>query len=66
MAGPSQVTIKIAAKLEKDFGSAISAAQKAVSGLKGLGGKMMESLGISAFDSEGKFIGLEATLQKVN
>ncbi|NBJ87932.1 phage tail tape measure protein [Acutalibacter sp. 1XD8-36] len=38
MAGPSQVTIKIAAKLEKDFGSAISAAQKAVSGLKGLGG----------------------------
>ena len=32
----------------------------------GQAGKMMEKLGISAFDSEGKFIGLEKTLQLVN
>lgn len=32
----------------------------------GQAGKMMEKLGISAFDSEGKFIGLQKTLQLVN
>ena len=32
----------------------------------GQAGKMMEKLGISAFDSEGNFIGLEETLQQVN
>jgi len=32
----------------------------------GESGKMMEKLGVSAFDSEGNFIGLEATLQKLN
>lgn len=32
----------------------------------GQAGKMMEKLGISAFDSEGKFIGLQETLQLVN
>ena len=48
MAGPSQVTIKIAAQLEKSFGPAISAAQKAVSGLKGLGGMAAGSMKIAA------------------
>lgn len=32
----------------------------------GQAGKMMEKLGISAFDSEGKFIGLQETLELVN
>lgn len=32
----------------------------------GQAGKMMDKLGISAFDSEGKFIGLQETLQRVN
>lgn len=32
----------------------------------GQAGKMMEQLGISAFDSEGKFIGLKETLELVN
>ncbi len=32
----------------------------------GQAGKMMEQLGISAFDSEGKFIGLKETLERVN
>ena len=32
----------------------------------GQAGEMMEKLGISAFDSEGKFIGLQATLEQVN
>lgn len=48
MAGPSQITIKIAAKLEKDFGSAISAAQKSVSSLKGLGGVAVGSMKMAA------------------
>lgn len=32
----------------------------------GQAGEMMEKLGISAFDSEGNFIGLQETLQRVN
>ena len=32
----------------------------------GQAGEMMKKLGISAFDSEGKFIGLQATLEQVN
>ncbi len=32
----------------------------------GQAGEMMSKLGISAFDSEGKFIGLQETLQRVN
>ena len=49
-----------------EAGTALNAIMNNLTTGTGQAGKMMESLGISAFDSEGKFIGLEATLQTLN
>ena len=49
-----------------EAGTALSAIMINLTSGTGAAGKMMESLGLSAFDSAGKFIGLEATLQRVN
>lgn len=47
-------------------GTALNAVMVNLTTGAGQAGKMMKQLGISAFDSDGKFIGLEATLQAVN
>lgn len=49
-----------------EAGTALNAIMTNLTTGTGQAGKMMESLGISAFDSQGNFIGLEATLQAVN
>lgn len=49
-----------------EAGNALNAIMVNLTTGTGQAGKMMESLGVSAFDSEGKFIGLEATLQQLN
>lgn len=49
-----------------EAGTALNAIMVNLTTKTGQAGKAMESLGISAFDSEGKFIGLKATLEKVN
>ena len=49
-----------------EAGTALTAIMNNLTTGTGQAGKMMESLGISAFDSEGNFIGLEATLQTLN
>lgn len=49
-----------------EAGNALNAIMVNLTTGTGQAGKMMESLGVSAFDSEGKFIGLQATLQQLN
>lgn len=49
-----------------EAGTALNAIMSNLTTGTGQAGKMMEQLGISAFDSEGNFIGLTATLQKVD
>lgn len=49
-----------------EAGTAMNAIMVNLTSGAGEAGEMMSSLGISAFDSNGKFIGLQATLQKVN
>lgn len=49
-----------------EAGTALNAIMVNLTTGTGQAGKMMEKLGVSAFDSSGKFIGLEATLQQVN
>lgn len=49
-----------------EAGTALNAIMVNLTTGTGQAGKMMQSLGISAFDSEGKFIGLQATLQQLN
>lgn len=49
-----------------EAGTALNAIMTNLTTGTGQAGKMMDKLGISAFDSKGRFIGLEATLQKVN
>jgi len=49
-----------------EAGTALSAVMINLTTGAGQAGKMMEKLGISAFDKKGKFIGLKATLDKVN
>lgn len=47
-------------------GTALNAIMVNLTTGAGKAGKAMEALGVSAFDSEGNFIGLEATLQQLN
>lgn len=49
-----------------EAGTALNAIMVNLTTGSGQAGKAMEALGVSAFDSEGNFIGLEATLQAVN
>lgn len=49
-----------------EAGTALNAIVNNLTTGTGKAGKMMNKLGISAFNSEGKFIGLTATLQKVD
>ena len=49
-----------------EAGTALNAIMTNLTTGTGQAGDMMEQLGISAFDSEGNFIGLEATLQSLN
>lgn len=49
-----------------EAGNALNAIMINLTTGTGAAGKMMEKLGISAFDSAGNFIGLENTLQQVN
>lgn len=49
-----------------EAGQALSAIVSNLTTGTGQAGKMMDKLGISAFDSKGKFIGLQETLQVVN
>ena len=49
-----------------EAGTALNAIMVNLTTGTGQAGKAMEALGVSAFDSEGNFIGLEATLQAVN
>lgn len=49
-----------------EAGNALSAVMINLTTGAGQAGKMMDKLGISAFDKKGKFIGLKATLDKVN
>ncbi len=49
-----------------EAGNALNAVMVNLTTGTGQAGKMMEKLGISAFDSEGKFIGLHETLSTVN
>lgn len=49
-----------------EAGTALNAVMVNLTTGTGQAGKMMSKLGISAFDSNGKFIGLEETLQQVN
>lgn len=49
-----------------EAGNALNAIMVNLTTGTGQAGKMMDSLGVSAFDSEGKFIGLQATLQQLN
>ncbi len=49
-----------------EAGTALNAIMANLTTGTGQAGKMMEKLGVSAFDSEGNFIGLEATLQSLN
>ena len=48
-----------------EAGNALNAVLVNLTTGTGQAGKMMEKLGISAFDSSGKFIGLQETIQKV-
>ena len=48
-----------------EAGNALNAVMINLTTGAGQAGKMMEKLGISAFDSSGKFIGLQETIQKV-
>lgn len=47
-------------------GNALNAVMVNLTTGSGQAGKMMQELGVSAFDQQGKFIGLEATLQKLD
>lgn len=47
-------------------GNALNAVMVNLTTGTGQAGKMMQQLGVSAFDQQGKFIGLEATLQQLN
>lgn len=47
-------------------GNALNAVMVNLTTGTGQAGKMMQELGVSAFDQQGKFIGLEATLQQLN
>ena len=49
-----------------EAGNALNAIMVNLTTGTGQAGEMMQKLGVSAFDSEGKFIGLEATLQQLN
>lgn len=49
-----------------EAGNALNAIMLNLTTGTGQAGKMMQSLGVSAFDSQGNFIGLEATLQQLN
>lgn len=49
-----------------EAGTALNAIMVNLTTGTGKAGTMMEKLGVSAFDSEGNFIGLEATLQNLN
>lgn len=49
-----------------EAGTALSAIMVNLTTGTGQAGQMMQKLGVSAFDSQGKFIGLEATLQRLN
>lgn len=49
-----------------EAGTALNAIMVNLTTGAGQAGKAMDALGISAFDSEGNFIGLKATLEKVN
>ena len=49
-----------------EAGNALNAIMANLTTGTGQAGEMMKSLGISAFDSEGKFIGLKATLETLN
>ena len=49
-----------------EAGNALNAVMVNLTTGTGQAGKMMQEMGISAFDSQGNFIGLEATLQQLN
>lgn len=49
-----------------EAGNALNAVMVNLTTGTGQAGKMMQSLGVSAFDQQGKFIGLEETLQQLN
>lgn len=49
-----------------EAGNALNAVMVNLTTGTGQAGKMMQELGISAFDSQGNFIGLEETLQELN
>lgn len=49
-----------------EAGNALNAIMTNLTTGTGQAGKMMQQLGVSAFDSQGNFIGLEATLQQLN
>nr|WP_325300167.1 phage tail tape measure protein [uncultured Dysosmobacter sp.] len=49
-----------------EAGTALNAIMTNLTTGTGQAGKMMEQLGLSAFDSQGNFIGMEATLQQLN
>ncbi len=49
-----------------EAGNALNAIMANLTTGTGQAGKMMQQLGVSAFDSQGNFIGLEATLQHLN
>ncbi len=49
-----------------EAGTALNAIMVNLTTGTGQAGKMMQKLGVSAFDSRGNFIGLEATLQQLN
>lgn len=49
-----------------EAGNALNAIMVNLTTGTGQAGKMMQELGVSAFDSQGNFIGLEATLQQLN
>ncbi len=49
-----------------EAGNALNAIMVNLTTGTGQAGKMMQQLGVSAFDQQGKFIGMEATLQQLN
>lgn len=49
-----------------EAGTALNAIMVNLTTGTGQAGKMMQQLGVSAFDQQGKFIGMEATLQQLN
>ncbi len=49
-----------------EAGNALNAVMVNLTTGAGQSGKMMQQLGVSAFDQQGKFIGLEETLQQLN